>query len=568
MNQVAMVLSGLKGVPFRVWEDQGVWFRVLFLLASVCTGIYIHDTIRYHEAHHSTKHQISLPKQPSFVPYLSVAAQFLWNPRRAVIRFASFNSRPSISRLAFLPNLDIYLYQDPVSICQIWKQSSLIDLRLLASHILQRVCLMPSHAASLYRDDDSGVAAVPRPESRVPDTLRIHRMISESNHDGLIRNGLKPTIERYLNALPVKLATKVGEDWTEMGDFWHFIQDTVGISIIEAIFGPSLLQMHPEFVRGLVELDHLVPPLLKGVPNSKATNTSRVLFGQLKSWAKYAESHFAEESIYTDGDGDPFWGSSWTRSRHQHSLAAFEGDATTAHDLAIAWGSIAQVLPCTLVASSHVLKDRLLVRRIRQELVPDWNRGRPVECDSRQLSTSILLSSIYAETLRMHITAFIPVVPMHGNLHLGKWEIPKKSFGLISTGVLHKNPDIWNTKSGIHPVDAFWAERFIVDPSDPESGPINPRTVTIPVPERRKNDQPYFSLKGLEGVWVPYGGGQHMCPGRFLAKLIITSSVAILCSHYDVEFRKDPIAFGTGRFGLGPEHPLRETPFRIRRRKD
>lgn len=37
-----------------------------------------------------------------------------------------------------------------------------------------------------------------------------------------------------------------------------------------------------------------------------------------------------------------------------------------------------------------------------------------------QLLSNDLLSSIYAETLRLHIISFIPVVPMHGDLKLGK----------------------------------------------------------------------------------------------------------------------------------------------------
>jgi hypothetical protein len=74
------------------------------------------------------------------------------------------------------------------------------------------------------------------------------------------------------------------------------------------------------------------------------------------------------------------------------------------------------------------------------------------------------------------------------------------------------NKDVWNTKGGRHPVESFWAERFIVDPADPLSGPNTPgvglaesSTGAENVEERRKK-QPYFTTEGLEGSWIPFGG--------------------------------------------------------------
>ncbi|KAJ8117113.1 hypothetical protein ONZ43_g4285 [Nemania bipapillata] len=279
--------------------------------------------------------------------------------------------------------------------------------------------------------------------------------------------------------------------------------------------------------------------MLKGIPTFKVPTLRRGLLQQLKSWCKHATSNFDEASIYSDGDGDPFWGSSWTRFRHKNFSAVFNDDAMASHDLAIAWGSTAQVVPCAMMASFHVLNDPSLLRRVRDEIITTYGNTCPMHLDAKQLSSSALLSSIYAETLRLHTTAFIPVVPMHGDLPLGKWLIPK---------------------------DSFWADRFIIDPADPQSGPINPKTSTVAVPSSHDTDKPYFTLKGLEGAWVPYGGGQHMCPGRFLAKSIITSSIVLICSYYDVEFRTDSLPLGTSRFGFGPEHPFREIPFRIKRR--
>lgn len=42
---------------------------------------------------------------------------------------------------------------------------------------------------------------------------------------------------------------------------------------------------------------------------------------------------------------------------------------------------------------------------------------------------------------------------------------------IVSSYPAHMDAEVWNTKGGAHPFDKFWAERFSIDPNDPESGP-------------------------------------------------------------------------------------------------
>lgn len=88
--------------------------------------------------------------------------------------------------------------------------------------------------------------------------------------------------------------------------------------------------------------------------------------------------------------------------------------------------------------------------------------------------------------------------------------MPKGAVGLVSSGILHKDKSFWNTKDGVHPVESFWAERFITDPKDPDSGPVR-ADVHDPILrherlEKIKDGKSSFSLKGLEASWMPYGG--------------------------------------------------------------
>jgi hypothetical protein len=158
------------------------------------------------------------------------------------------------------------------------------------------------------------------------------------------------------------------------------------------------------------------------------------------------------------------------------------------------------------MAALHVLQDRALKRRVRGELQNMCSEATLSTLASKELTHNVLLSSIYAETCRKYITVFIPVIPRYGDLDLGRWRTPQSSYGLINSAVAQMNPDVWNDREGAYPVDSFWADRFIVDPSDPLSGPVRPENRAKYGVKPGDATQPYFSTEGLEGSWIPFGG--------------------------------------------------------------
>lgn len=189
--------------------------------------------------------------------------------------------------------------------------------------------------------------------------------------------------------------------------------------------------------------------------------------------------------------------------------------------------ALANTVPCSLMSAIHVLQVPTLSDHLRRDI--DENCGRDVESgggqsiDPKKLSKNPLLSSIYAETLRLHMSVSIPVVPQHGELNLGKWRIPKASYGLIPVACCHTNKDVWNTRDGAHPVTSFWAERFLVDPDDASSGPVRPGADIVAQKPRAIQGQmgldgmqPYFTTEGLEGSWIPYGGMLFTLPHEFV----------------------------------------------------
>lgn len=185
--------------------------------------------------------------------------------------------------------------------------------------------------------------------------------------------------------------------------------------------------------------------------------------------------------------------------------------------------------------------------------------------------------------------------PERQDFKLDNWIFPKGDLIFLSSRTAAYNKDLWNegTPEDPHPVEEFWADRFIVYPDDPRSGPLkdpsarkSTNTSSQPKkgelealttdgsfdrPEGRSNDQkkPRFSSEGLAGAWVPFGGGVRMCPGRFFAKNEMMAAFAMLCTNYDIDllvprdWRPEP---DMNYFAIGALPPKGKIPFRIRRR--
>lgn len=168
------------------------------------------------------------------------------------------------------------------------------------------------------------------------------------------------------------------------------------------------------------------------------------------------------------------------------------------------------MVPSVLMALIHLFEDQSVLDRVREEIQATYGQCPGTEFDIHRLSSTPLLHSLYAETLRLHATSYTIVSAPDSEVALGKWRLPKGGMGLISPEVCHMDQNFWNTREGLHPLRSFWADRFITDPSDPSSGPILPGVLPKPQMKRKEfngsDSKPYVSMEGLEGSWIPYSG--------------------------------------------------------------
>ena len=214
-----------------------------------------------------------------------------------------------------------------------------------------------------------------------------------------------------------------------------------------------------------------------------------------------------------------------------------------------------------------------LLQLVREQIAPhvSWD---PI--DSTQMVVDVpkvcaipLLQSIYAEILRVRNGTVINRVPTISGFQIAGWSFKKDEPIIVSSYDLARDESVWNqgTAKDPHPLDNFWPERFIVDPSDPRSGPVLPPATKRQ--EQTDGKEPRYSMDGTAGSWIPYGGGSRMCPGRHFAKEEMIVMAAMFLTAFDIELlTKDGTFVETDMkyFMFGVMHPKGKIPARIRRR--
>ena len=225
-----------------------------------------------------------------------------------------------------------------------------------------------------------------------------------------------------------------------------------------------------------------------------------------------------------------------------------------------------------------------LLSRIR-DIAQSAYGARAQESESMRLGNDPLLQSIFAEITRLRVVGLIARVPTGGDYQLGPWSIPKGSILASSSRTAALNKNIWNagTEDEPHPLEEFWEERFLVYPDKPNSGPLRqrkdvpgsakqdpaPSSSPQPHPSGANPSSPTFSLKGLNGAYIPFGGGVGICPGRHFARQEVVCTLARLALQYDLELLVPQgwqPKMDTAFFPTGTLPPAQKVRFRIRGR--
>jgi cytochrome P450 len=245
----------------------------------------------------------------------------------------------------------------------------------------------------------------------------------------------------------------------------------------------------------------------------------------------------------------------------------------------------ANAVPATVWFVLELTRSPELLQRVRKEvstarvkLPSGAPSSDPFDLDVHALGSSALLQSCYAEVLRLYMTAALMRSPERNDYILGRWRFPRGKLIVLSSRTAHHNRELWNqgTEEDFHPIDQFWSDRFLVAPGDDvRVGPakaMRDETKTGPGEQTSMDTdgKVKFSMEKVSaGGWVPYGGGAHICPGRFFAKNEMLATFALVSTAFDIEL-VDPkmhIEPNMSYFPIGMLPPKPKIPFRIRRKE-
>ncbi|KAF4633640.1 hypothetical protein G7Y89_g4481 [Cudoniella acicularis] len=468
----------LPQIIFRV--PCNIVIPVLILLCVVAISFFvtwIHTSSAFTGHHSKNNNATSPPTVPYAIPFIGSAFSFVFKPRDfylGAVRYANYPSAYGVKILAHT----IYFVTGPVNIAVIRTQK-----KTITSLIHQVFCLKTVFGASpkmlrSFIRDDSGCHAIPHPESNVP----AHERIDHFTHVGFIRafggDGLSNLYMRWYSNLSKHLENlPIREEWVEFPDIMDFWMAPLTSSLVEALAGPILESLNPNFTRDLLQFFNYIQPLFKRLTwwsLLRAYKLRNSLIKDVEKWQELARAGYTEKEN-DNGDWDPWWGSRLFRDRQSfHSkLSNWDFKAIAISDLATIWGANVNVHTAAIWTIIEVFKDKNLLERVRKELenaVPKLipsNQEQNVEV----LMSLPLLQSVYAEVLRLRVEGQHVLCSTREDFQLNEWIFPKNNLVLVPTSAAHMNENFWNTRGGQHPLDTFWADRFLVYPDDSSSGP-------------------------------------------------------------------------------------------------
>ncbi|KAI1363926.1 cytochrome P450 [Xylaria arbuscula] len=552
--------------PSRPLLSSALFLCLVFLLQ------YFRDVHVYNHARSQQGVGQIPPTYPMPVPFLSSSVAILYDMHGFWRRVTLYKGQLTSTKITVL-GFSVYLFQDRETVARLMKHPRIASPMSRFIYALEYLFGMPRTALSLYVADNSGPFVKPYPETTVAPSDRINHITHQKWHRAwngasleLTTRQFRVTLRRGIHELGV-----ADGDGTQVEDFFKLFGGLVSAAMIEAVYGGLLLQLNPDFVRDLWTFDEALPSLARGVPSFLIPSAHKVresLRSQIRTWYKV----FRREQVSLGGDSKiRDWPSELVTELHEllSNRECFDDNALSAHDLSHIWAISSNSISSAMLCLYHLARDPSLTRRVREEIAAHFHPDRSLlDLDMAHLSKLPLLSSVYAEVLRLYIEASVVVTPPIADAELGRWRLPKDDVAMVNPSISHRDVSFWNTKDGLHPVDTFWAERFLVDPQDPSSGPIRPdiRAQVLKEESNNPGDKPFFSMDGLDGIWIPYGGGSSMCPGRLVAKSLIMSTCAMIVDAFDCEIPNHSLVLDPKRFGFGMARPKFPISMRIKRR--
>ncbi|GAB1318226.1 hypothetical protein MFIFM68171_08436 [Madurella fahalii] len=529
---------------------------------AIAAATYLITSIAYLRATRSTKNGRAPPTVPYWLPVVGSTLEFVVDIEKFIKRVQTKYGDDKPYTVKLLGRTGKFnLIMKPADYSAILRSTKYTSNKLLMAEVMEKVFGTPQYVMPMYRRNVSGISPTPIPGTNVPEHQRIWHNQHASSAKYLVGDSLRNLGARYVSSLSEALAVANPNDpvdsgeWVAIADFYPWWRSRVFTAATTALFGPHLIRLNPTLEADFWAFIDVIPMLGKSYPRwmvLRAYAARDKMIAAMKKWHAFARAHADYRDCGNDApDWDEYWGSVWlkVRQRWGQDTGIMDDDGLASEDLGLLMAANANAILMAFWNLIEVYKDRALLARVLPELrsgVVSLPGQSPMAFDLGPILSSPLLQSIYAEVLRMRISLMVTRIPERGVFRHGPWNFEHGAFIALPSGYVGYHEGAWAelTAGGQRPVSEFWAE------SDGEG----------------KAQKDRFSTDHVEGIWMPYGGGAVMCPGRHLAKQEMIGGVTVFAAYYELEVaegwvpKMDPFFYG-----VGAQQPAEPTPVRIRR---
>jgi len=165
-------------------------------------------------------------------------------------------------------------------------------------------------------------------------------------------------------------------------------------------------------------------------------------------------------------------------------------------------GSIKTIMWASVMNTSslvmHLLYDIFSSPKITQNMEEEQSRIRQKELTYDSLDEMVYLDACIKETLRIASAPFGAVREVFQDIPYSQGTIPQNTIVMISRYLVHHDEKTWKN------AEIYDPERFVNK-----------------------------SVKNW--TFIPFGGGRHICPGRFYATFVVKLVISELMRNYDIK---------------------------------
>jgi hypothetical protein len=284
-----------------------------------------------------------------------------------------------------------------------------------------------------------------------------------------------------------------------------------------------------------------------------------------------------------EADWDRYWGSRFWRGFVFNFLrAGWPIDQAGCGSVTTLWATHGNVVPGTAWLLMEILQRPGLKDDILAELNTALTSSSLPQFDMPKLLALPLLNAVWEETLRLRVAAAV-YREAEEDMYISNTLIPKGS-QILSPSVGHHNPDLWApfSPSASDDLPQYAINDYPATPSPPR-GPADFDPTRFLAARRIKADKNASKHERERAAaalapynFSPWGGGTHMCSGRYFAKQEALFGVAATLVGFDIDVlcwvnsdgsrSERPAGPVQAKYGFGIMAPDRDLQVRMTRK--